>query len=94
MVSLLDGFRPYLKARWIMRYPPNDGQWKVKDDESSKDNSGPSIAVFCIRNNNGDLVSAKDSKILDVFNLVFEADRLYNIVGRRDIPTLLQKLTH
>jgi len=73
MVALLDGYRPSFQFKLVKWFPPPCGCWKCNTDGASRGNPGPSAAVLCVRNYEGDLVCAKGVKLAEFTSLVAEA---------------------
>ncbi|WMV33517.1 hypothetical protein MTR67_026902 [Solanum verrucosum] len=84
MVALLDVFRHRFVSKWVKWHPPPSGWLKCNTDGASRGNPGPSAAAFCIKNHEGELVTAKGVRILDSTNLVAEVLLLEK--GEWEIP--------
>ncbi|KAH0679665.1 hypothetical protein KY289_020902 [Solanum tuberosum] len=96
MVALLDGFRPRFVSKWVKWHPPPSGWLKCNTDGASRGNPGPSVAAFCIRNHEGELVIAKGVRIPDSTNLVAEAiairEGTYEFRSLQEVPDTAKRI--
>ncbi|XP_060183099.1 uncharacterized protein LOC132613057 [Lycium barbarum] len=72
IIDYFEKFRPVLKCITVKWELPAKGWFKCNSDGASRENPGPNVMAFCVRNDHGDLVYAAGQQIAYGNNLIAE----------------------
>lgn len=68
----MERYTPLVRSKLVKWTPSPRGWFKCNTDRASRGNPGPSAAIFCVRNEVGDILGAKRMRISDTSNLIAE----------------------
>ncbi|XP_059291735.1 uncharacterized protein LOC132045209 [Lycium ferocissimum] len=94
MVQFIEEYRPHNRIRLVLWKCPHEGCFKCNTAGASRVNLGLCSAVFCVRNERGDLVEAGARKLQDTTNIVAKAsaiqDGLEYCISNHLVPVVIE----
>ncbi|XP_019262475.1 PREDICTED: uncharacterized protein LOC109240305 [Nicotiana attenuata] len=73
MIKYFEGYKPVIITRRVTWQLPFQGWYKCNIDGASRGNPGPSSLGFCVRNDEGDLIYAREVDLGETTNVAAEA---------------------